>query len=611
MTNHKRLYIYFCSAILTFFLFPVLTVLIAAADDMPGFPGGIDSGASSAYTTTDGVTFEADYGRTGGIVRSSSGEIRNTENDTLYHSRVVAPIGEVVTYLVTPPNGVAQMDIIGHFNEHYHQRAGARLIDVTIRCPGSAEPWNTGVKVESELDVFSEAGGANTALMRNWGLVDVSGGQVEIMLSASATSPDAALISAIEFADPPPIISLPGGIDSGASSAYTTADSVTFEADYGRTGGIVRRSSGEILNTENDTLYHSRVVAPIREVVTYLVTAPNGVTQMDIIGHFNEHYHQRAGARLIDVTIRCPGSAEPWNTGVKVESELDVFSEAGGKNTALMRNWGPVDVSGGQVEIMLSASATSPDAALISAIEFAAAGSSQGDLLAPKLLTPEEGDRMDNGCPDYPPDPIIWDFSWSSVPSADNYEISFLVNGSERFNQIVTTPEFNYICYEDSDEIPLCQIDIDSENWSWRVRAGSGGTWSDWSDERSLDIEDIDYNCAVADPYGIGAIELDPSSPASLTPGTEITISFRYYAPYAGATISVIPSYQNNPLSETAYSATTDELYTDGYNGGDGQAYLTVEEEGIQVDQILLWMPGCAHELISVDYTFTSDSTDN
>lgn len=154
---------------------------------------------------------------------------------------------------------------------------------------------------------------------------------------------------------------------------------------------------------------------------------------------------------------------------------------------------------------------------------------------------------------------------WSNVSNADEYEISFIVNGTERFSRIVTATEFNYICYKDSDEIPDCRIDVDSENWSWRVRAGSGGIWSDWSDERSLNIEDVNYNCASADPYGLGdTIELDPSSPASLKPGTEITITFRYWAPYAGTFISVMPYYQNKPLSETAYSATTDELYTDG-----------------------------------------------
>ena len=91
---------------------------------------------------------------------------------------------------------------------------------------------------------------------------------------------------------------------------------------------------------------------------------------MQIFGYFNEHYHQSAGARLIDVMIRCPGSGEPWNSGVMVEDGLDIFSAAGGRNRALVRDWGDVDVSGGEVEITLSPNSDSPDAALISAIEF-------------------------------------------------------------------------------------------------------------------------------------------------------------------------------------------------------------------------------------------------
>ncbi|MGD9212890.1 MAG: malectin domain-containing carbohydrate-binding protein, partial [Desulfobacteraceae bacterium] len=156
-------------------------------------------GASTPYTCADGAIYEADYGRTGGVVRTSSGEIADTDDDTLYHTRVVAPIGESVTYSLTPPSGVTEMQIIGHFNEHYHQSAGQRFIDVWVECPGSAPPWDTRQLVENRLDIFQEAGGGNIALLRNWGTVDVSGGELVITISANADSPDAALISAIEY----------------------------------------------------------------------------------------------------------------------------------------------------------------------------------------------------------------------------------------------------------------------------------------------------------------------------------------------------------------------------------------------------------------------------
>jgi hypothetical protein len=341
-----------------------------AAPEIPGLPGGIDSGSQTTYTTADGVSFESDYGRTGGLSRTSTGQILNTEDDTLYHSRIVAPLGQEVTYRVSPPQGVSEMRILGHFNEHYHQIAGARLIDMMIRCPGSDEPWNSGVIVEDGLDIFSAAGDRNTALVRDWGIVDVSGGEVEITLSPNLASPDAALISAIEFKGVDRIPYLPSGINSGAQTAYTAVGGVSFESDYGRKGGIRRTSRGKILNTDDDTLYHSRIVAPLGQEVTYRVSPPQGVTVMQIFGYFNEHYHQSAGARLIDVMIRCPGSGEPWNSGVMVEDGLDIFSAAGGRNRALVRDWGAVDVSGGEVEITLSPNSDSPDAALISAIEF-------------------------------------------------------------------------------------------------------------------------------------------------------------------------------------------------------------------------------------------------
>ena len=373
MKMHNRHYFFFCSMIVV--LFSVFTPAVNSVNAAPvihPLPSGIDSGASSAYTTAAGVQFSADYARSGGIVRRSSGEINNTQDDTLYRTRVVAPIGQSVTYHLEAPQGVTQLDISGHFNEHFHEGPGARLIDVEVRCPGSAEPWNSGVMVEEDLDIFAEAGGRNSALVRHWGRVDISGGEVEITLTASAASPDDALISAIEFAGPPPAIaSPPSGIDSGASSAYTTAAGIQFSADYARSGGIVRSSSGEVHNTDDDTLYLSRVVAPIGQSVTYRLAAPQGATELDISGHFNEHFHEGPGARLIDVEVRCPGSAEPWNSGVMVEEDLDIFAEAGGRNSALVRDWGRVDISGGEVEITLTASAASPDDALISAIEFA------------------------------------------------------------------------------------------------------------------------------------------------------------------------------------------------------------------------------------------------
>ncbi|MGD9212889.1 MAG: malectin domain-containing carbohydrate-binding protein [Desulfobacteraceae bacterium] len=384
MKTHVKQHHYFYFAIFTFIF--VLSLTVESSEAAITLPGGIDTGASTSYTTTNGITFEADNSRTGGIVRTSSGEIAGTEDDTLYHTRAVAQTGDDVTYQISPPQGVTEMRIIGHFNEHYHQTEDARLIDVWIECPGSAEPWNTGQLVEEGLDIFAAAGGANTALVRDWGTVDVSGGEILITISANSASPDAALISAIEFAPliTAPSISLPGGIDTGASTSYTNAQGVTFEADNGRTGGILRTSSGEIAGTDDDTLYHTRAVARTGDNVTYQISPPQGATEMQIIGHFNEHYHQTENARLIDVRIECPGSVEPWNTGQLVEDGLDIFAEAGGANTALVRDWGTVDVSGGEVLITISANSASPDAALISAIEFAATGV-QGNCQAPVL----------------------------------------------------------------------------------------------------------------------------------------------------------------------------------------------------------------------------------
>ena len=621
MKHYKGRSIYCCGVILAVFFYLTLQVSPAgAAADIPHFPGGINTGGVNAFTSTGGTPFEADYGRTGGVARASSGEILNTDNDLLYHSRMVARRGEDVIYRLTPPEGITAMQILGHFNEHFHQSAGARLIDVQIRCPGSSDPWNTGVMAEQALDIYQITGNKNAALVRNWGEVDVSGGEIEIILSASSASPDAALISAIEFATvipPSPQISiseLPSGIDSGASMAYTTHNGVPFEADEGSSNGMARNSSGEILGTDDDPFYHSRLVVPPGASMTYRITPPEEVTKMQILGHFNEHFHQSAGKRLINVFISCPGSIDPYHSGVRVEKDLDIFSEAGGRNTALVRNWGIFDVSGDLVEVAIwASSAESSAAAMISAIEFAAVQeppSPPGAPAPPELLSPEEGAHMDNGCPDdnQPADPIIWDFSWSNVTDADKYQLAILMNGTVRVTQTVTAAEFRYICFPDSDEIPNCQID--SGNWTWRVRAASGENWGSWSNERFFDIDD-EPNCLTSDAYGFSKVEFDPPSPALLTPGSEITLNFMYWAPYEiGAHISVIPHFEGKRLPQAAYQATTDEWYSDGYNGGEGQAYLVVNEEGMRVDEIRIEME---YDIIEyfVDYHFTSDSPGN
>jgi hypothetical protein len=589
----ERRYHYFYFAILMFLF--VLLLKAESAKAAFNLPGGIDSGASTSYTTVEGVTFEADYGRSGGIARTSSGDIAGTEDDDLYHSRVVARTGTQFSYRITPSAGVTKMQIIGHFNEHYHKTANARLIDVFIRCAGSAEPWNTGKMVEEELDIFSAAGNANTALLRNWGTVDVSGGEVEIIISASSTSPDAALICAIEFAEVSPDISdiqgLPTGIDAGASTSYTNAQGVTFEADYGRSGGIVRTSSGEIAGTEDDTLYHSRVVAQIGSQITYRITPPSDLTEMQIKGHFNEHYHQSADARLIDVTIRCLGSSEPWNTGKIVEEELDIFSKAGGTNKALVRDWGTVDVSGGEVEIIISASSISPDAALISALEFSKSEISSNGFDTPTLVSPKENKSMDNGCNGYftgYDDPLVWNFSWTEVSGTASYQILILKDGEEFITDTVSGTDYTYYCFHDSEKIPECMLqDPDENTWTWQVRAGGGNTWSEWSEERAFNVDVPEVDCVVDYPFMVSQASLEPTAPADLSPGDRVSVKFTYWTPYAQEVyISLIPQSDFEPSPD--YVVPERQLYPAAYDGSVIETYFEIHADNVQVDEIMV-----------------------
>lgn len=233
-------------------------------------------------------------------------------------------------------------------------------------------------------------------------------------------------------------------------------------------------------------------------------------------------------------------------------------------------------------------------------------------LEPPEILSPEEGVVMDNGCPEdgNSADPILWDFTWSSVDSAQQYEIAILHNGAELINHVGTTTEYNYVCYQDSDEIPLCQIDSSEGEWSFRVRAGNDDYWSDWSEERAFTVEDVEYNCMVGEPFSIHGTEANPASPATLAPGTQVTVIFLYYAPYqTDVNVTLIPYFQGSPLPEGSYTATENEKYSNGYPSGTDKAYFTVTDDDIRVDEVRIEMTGYSSDFYQVEYYFTSDGT--
>lgn len=125
-----------------------------------------------------------------------------------------------------------------------------------------------------------------------------------------------------------------------------------------------------------------------------------------------------------------------------------------------------------------------------------ASGCGEGgeEALVPQLLTPAEGQVMDNGRSDCY-EPISWHFTWTEVPGAQRYQLT-VENLEEGFPFIeVETlyPDFEW-CGE--GHIPQESL----TGWKWRVRAGTMAEWWEWSEERSFSVEPPELD----DPQGGG-----------------------------------------------------------------------------------------------------------
>lgn len=112
----------------------------------------------------------------------------------------------------------------------------------------------------------------------------------------------------------------------------------------------------------------------------------------------------------------------------------------------------------------------------------------------PLLTQPERGDIMDNGCIDHS-DIIEWKFDWEDFPGATEYHI--YVRGADAtiplVDDVVTTSEFiesgtGYIA------------DFNRIGWYWHVRAKVDGSWTDWSETWTFDVEPLNTDCPIPAP---------------------------------------------------------------------------------------------------------------
>ena len=112
-------------------------------------------------------------------------------------------------------------------------------------------------------------------------------------------------------------------------------------------------------------------------------------------------------------------------------------------------------------------------------------------LPAPKLLSPVNAARLDNGCRDKS-NGIKWDFDWSEVPGASAYHLRVWRNPAlPVVNQInLAAADYHY----DSPQSYISSNNL--TGWRWRVRARVGGVWGPWSRIGFFSVEQLNTDCS-------------------------------------------------------------------------------------------------------------------
>ena len=110
-------------------------------------------------------------------------------------------------------------------------------------------------------------------------------------------------------------------------------------------------------------------------------------------------------------------------------------------------------------------------------------------VCVPRLLTPADGDIMDNGCTNGS-NGISWEFDWEDCAGAESYEISLR---HPSFEVPFATPDLTVSSFTVLEDRFFGEPS--RFGWFWMVRAKVGGGLGDWSPERKFDLEPVNTDC--------------------------------------------------------------------------------------------------------------------
>src|SRR6185295_7331753 len=124
---------------------------------------------------------------------------------------------------------------------------------------------------------------------------------------------------------------------------------------------------------------------------------------------------------------------------------------------------------------------------------------------------------LDNGCRSYGnADPIEWTFGWSAVPGAQAYHLYVVGPGTSLpsiDNSAIATSVFT-----DSRRAFILQ----TQGWTWRVRARIGETFGEWSATRSFNVEPEGTDCLPV------ISSISPATPTASPDEQTITVNGNY-----------------------------------------------------------------------------------
>jgi hypothetical protein len=188
------------------------------------------------YTDSLGQAWSADTGYQQGFGNSTTASISGTSDPTLYQTEHYSTTGSL-TYQFAVPNDSYTVRL--KFAEIYYTSANQRVFNVAIN----------GTTVQSNLDIFAAAGGANKAYDLSFPVTS-STGQVAITLTAVTGYPK---INAIEIA---PATFNPIRVNAGGP-AYTDSLGQAWSADTGYQQGGSSSTTATITGTSDPTLYQT------------------------------------------------------------------------------------------------------------------------------------------------------------------------------------------------------------------------------------------------------------------------------------------------------------------------------------------------------------------